>query len=85
MDDYIVMQASREIGIQILLAKRAFKNIEIKSEHDHLAALSSMHSFLTHCANISKLLWSSPPRRGHNNIKSVLGVDLCRKNRKQKR
>src|SRR5579872_3290016 len=79
MNDYIVMQASREIGIQILLARRAFRNIEIKSESDHLAALSSMHSFLTHCANISKLLWSPPARRGHKNIKSILGTNLAQK------
>ncbi|HEX7724132.1 MAG TPA: hypothetical protein VF438_00100 [Candidatus Paceibacterota bacterium] len=77
MQDYLVIQAKREVGIQALYALRASQNIYVKSEKDKPFVMSSVHSLLTHCANISKLLWSPLPRKGNKNIKSILGVDLA--------
>ena len=58
VETYIALQAQREIGVQILFALAAFENISKKGEDDAIITFSSIHSFLTHCANISKLLYS---------------------------
>ena len=58
MNDYITIQAEREVVIQILFALAAFKNITKKGECNAIETFSSIHSYLTHCANISRLLWS---------------------------
>lgn len=77
MKDYIIIQAKREIGIQIIFALKAFQNISVKGEGEMLTTFSSIHSFLTHCANISKLLWSVPSRIKKGSIKDALGANLA--------
>lgn len=72
---YLGFQALREIDLQIRFALTAFENITKKGEGDLITTFSSIHSFLTHCANISRLLWS--PASNHNSsIKKELGDDL---------
>lgn len=77
MRDYIQMQAKREVGIQILFALQAFSNITEKGEGNALMTFSSIHSFLTHAANISKLLWAGNPPGGKKNVKTIIGSDLA--------
>jgi hypothetical protein len=64
-----------EISNQARFAELAFKNIDLKAKHGTDAVFSSIHSFLSHCAMISKLLkaadLSAPPR----SIGDVLGVE----------
>lgn len=74
MKEYIVLQAQREICTQIIFALAAYDNITKKAEIDRVTIHSSIHSFLTHCSNISRLLWSSA-RRG--SIKSEICCDLA--------
>lgn len=69
INTYIVIQAQREIGVQINFALAAFNNITKKGEGNAITTHSSIHSFLTHCANISKLLWSEV-------IKIEIGKDI---------
>lgn len=70
MSAYILMQAKREVGVQICFALAAFENITKKGEGDIIIAFSSIHSFLTHCANVGKLLWSTE-------IRTETGQDLA--------
>lgn len=74
---YITLQAQREIGTQILFALAAFKNITKKGKRNDIRTHSSIHSFLTHSANISKLLWSPPAKRGETNVQMEIGDDLA--------
>jgi len=73
---YIAIQAQREIEVQILFALATFKNITKKGEGNVITTFSSIHSFLTHCANISRLLWS-PKKNRNPNIKDEIGNDLA--------
>lgn len=74
--NYVQMQAKREVATQILFALKTYENINIKGNGGVLLTFSSIHSFLTHSANISKLLWSGKPWAKNKNIKSILGSDL---------
>ena len=76
LQNYVAMQAQREIGVQVLFALAAFENITKKGEGNIILTFSSIHSFLTHCANISKLLWS-PPKATSGTIRSEIGQDLA--------
>ena len=49
----------REVINQAEFAGVAFNNIEIKSTYNVKISFSSIHSFLTHCAMLSKILWSN--------------------------
>jgi len=48
----------REIWSQCRYAEIAYSNALNKSERDVAVTFSSIHSFLSHCGLISKLLWS---------------------------
>ncbi len=74
MKEYIVLQAQREICTQIIFALAAYGNITKKAETDRVTIHSSIHSFLTHCSNISRLLWSPTD---HESIKHEIGDDLA--------
>lgn len=75
---YISLQAQREICTQILFALSAHSNITIKGEGNAITTFSSIHSFLTHSANISKLLWPNPgaPISVRTEIRQDLGDAL---------
>ncbi|MES2930770.1 MAG: hypothetical protein V4665_03225 [Patescibacteria group bacterium] len=80
LQNYIIMQAQREISMQILFALAAFDNISKKGEGNILLTFSSIHSFLTHCANVSKLLWSSKDKKGQYLVDTIgmqIGKDLA--------
>ncbi|NNM83596.1 hypothetical protein HKL94_00015 [Candidatus Parcubacteria bacterium] len=73
---YITLQAQREIGVQILFALAAFDNLTKKGEGNVITTFLSIHSFLTHCANISKLLYS-PKRRRNKIVKDAVDKTLA--------
>jgi hypothetical protein len=70
--------AENEVRLQMMFAFIALKNIEKKSKRNKCTVFSSLHSFLTHCANISKLLWSGKDRRGNYvGVHKMLDQDLA--------
>jgi hypothetical protein len=52
--DFWVEMSVREIQTQCHFAQLAYRNLDPKANSD--AVFSSIHSFLTHCAMVSKLL-----------------------------
>lgn len=58
-EDLWVEMSIREIATQCHFAKIAYNNIEIKSAKPTDQAFTSIHSFLSHAANVSKMLKSS--------------------------
>ena len=62
-----------EIGSQSLFAEAAFQNISKKGEGNVILTFSSIHSFLSHCANISKILWSN----GEGGIRETVGENIA--------
>lgn len=69
----------REVGIRAIstectFAETAFRNIDRKAQADNDMLFSSIHSFLSHCANVSKLLRSSYLVVNGQTIEQVLAV-----------
>ncbi len=62
--DFWVEMAIREIWTQAKFACLAFDNIDIKKTKNQDVLFSSIHSFLSHAANISKLLKSKDDSTG---------------------
>lgn len=58
-----------EIYQQTKFAQIAYKNIKSKEEQDTAITFSSIHSFLSHCAMLSKLLWSEESSKNSQNEK----------------
>lgn len=54
--DFWIEMSIREIWTQAHFAELAYQNIDPKAQHDTDAVFSSIHSFLSHCAMVSKLL-----------------------------
>jgi len=65
-----------EIFTQCRYTEVAYLNISKKSEYGIEATFSSIHSFLSHCAMVSKLLWSSELAKNSKNktIAKILEV-----------
>ena len=69
--DYWIEMSIREIWTQCHFAERAFGNLYPKAEDNSDVVFSSIHSFLSHCAMVSKLLKA----KGESVIvENVLGV-----------
>jgi len=64
--DLWIEMSIREIWTQAHFAEIAYKNLDPKSIKGSDAVFSSIHSFLSHCANVSKLLMADdgemPPK-----------------------
>ena len=58
MNDLLVKMAVREICTQCKFAEISYSNIDVKAQVGNDVIFSSIHSFLSHCANVSKFLWS---------------------------
>ncbi len=54
--DFWIEMSIREIWTQAHFAELAYQNIDPKAQHGTDAVFSSIHSFLSHCAMVSKLL-----------------------------
>ena len=70
--DFWIEMSVREIWTQAHFAELAYKNLDPKAKANSDAVFSSIHSFLSHCAIISKLLKSSGEGA---RIADVLGID----------
>lgn len=63
-EDFWVHMSVLEIRAQAQFAKMTYKNIKKKlGTGDEWAVFSSIHSFLSHCAMISKMLQAKGPTR----------------------
>lgn len=58
MRDLLIEMAVRELSTQCKFADTAYSNILKKAPERLEVSFSSIHSFLSHCAMVSKLLWS---------------------------
>jgi hypothetical protein len=54
--DFWIEMSIREIWTQCHFAEIAFKNINTKAPYGTDPVFSSIHSFLSHCSNVSKML-----------------------------
>lgn len=75
MTALLVEMAIREISTQCTFAEISYDNINSKAIHNVQVVFSSIHSFLSHCANVSKFLWSNQLENGEKqNIASILNI-----------
>lgn len=74
--DRIIEMAFRELRDQCKYAKVAYQNLQNKGQSNVTATFSSIHSFLSHCGLISKLLKSEKLATNFlgKNIGNILGV-----------
>ena len=70
--DFWIEMSIREIWTQAHFAERAYDNLLPKTEVNTDIVFSSIHSFLSHCALVSKLLKSSGESA---QIGAILGID----------
>lgn len=73
--DYWVEMSIREIWTQAHFAELAYANIDIKATKDTDIVFSSIHSFLSHCAMVSKLLSGKDDVDPPLYIGDVVGID----------
>ena len=64
----------REIWTQSHFAEIAFRNIDLKTGQGTDGVFSSIHSFLSHCANVSKMLAAKDNVRPPKSIGQILRV-----------
>ncbi|KXK26868.1 MAG: hypothetical protein TR69_WS6001000889 [candidate division WS6 bacterium OLB20] len=68
----------REISTQCTFAIRSFESLEPKVARNTDLVFSSIHSFLTHCAMVSKLLKANPQNSKsapyEETVASLIGV-----------
>jgi len=72
--DLWVEMAIREISTQAHFAEISYKNIDIKVDPGTDLVFSSIHSFLSHSANVSKMLKASDVGDSSKTIGGVLGI-----------
>ena len=73
--DYWIEMSIREISTQAKFAGLAFQNLDPKAIQGPDAVFSSIHSFLSHCTMISKMLKACEVVPDTNNIEQILGID----------
>lgn len=76
MRDLLIEMAIREISTQCNFADAAYSNILKKAPERLRTSFASIHSFLSHCAMVSKLLWSEYLKNNSKNqaIAQILEV-----------
>lgn len=72
--DFWIEMSIREIWTQAHFAEIAFRNIDPKARKSTDAVFSSIHSFLSHCANVSKMLLACDEENPKKTIGDILGV-----------
>lgn len=72
--DFWVEMSIREISTQAHFAELAYQNIDPKATRDTAAVFSSIHSFLSHCAMVSKMLAADDSETPSKSIGDVLGI-----------
>ncbi len=72
--DFWVEMSIREISTQAHFAGIAFSHLDPKAAANNDAVFSSIHSFLSHCAMVSKMLAAKDDGKPPKSIGDVLGV-----------
>lgn len=72
--DFWVEMSTREISTQAHFAKLAYQNINSKAGHGIDTVFSSIHSFLSHCVNVSKMLNAQDGEISPKSIGDILGI-----------
>ena len=72
--DFWVEISIREIWTQTHFAEISYSNIDPKAISGNDAVFSSIHSFLSHCAMISKMLAADDNGNPPKSIGSILGI-----------
>lgn len=74
--DFWIEMSIREIWTQAHFAELAFKNINPKAINATDAVFSSIHSFLSHCAMISKMLKAKYDPADSQSIGEILKIPI---------
>ncbi len=72
--DFWVEMSIREIWTQSHFAELSYKNIDPKVIKGTDLVFSSIHSFLSHCANVSKMLIANDGEDSPTTIGDILGI-----------
>lgn len=72
--DYWIEMSIREIWTQAHFAELAYQNIDPKAVRATDAVFSSIHSFLSHCAMVSKMLAADDGETPPKSIGDILGI-----------
>lgn len=72
--DFWVEMSIREISTQAHFAEMSYANIDIKARTNNDLIFSSIHSFLSHCAMVSKMLVANDGENPPQTIGDILGV-----------
>ena len=72
--DFWIEMSIREIWTQSHFAELAYKNIDPKAVGGTDAVFSSIHSFLSHCAMVSKMLAADDGATPQKTIGDILGI-----------
>ncbi len=74
--DFWIEMSIKEIWTQAHFAELAYKNINPKAIHPTDAVFSSIHSFLSHCAMVSKMLKAKFDQNSTTSIGDVLVISV---------
>ena len=72
--EFWITMSIREISTQAHFAEIAYINIDPKAKNNNDVVFSSIHSFLSHCANVSKMLAAKDDGVQSATIGDILGV-----------
>lgn len=72
--DFWIEMSIREIWTQAHFAELAYRNIDPKATRGTDAVFSSIHSFLSHCAMVSKMLVATDGESQSKSIGDILGI-----------
>ena len=72
--DFWIEMSIREIWTQAHFAELAYQNIDPKAAGGTDAVFSSIHSFLSHCAIVSKMLSAKDQETPPKSIGDILGI-----------
>ncbi|MGO9451461.1 MAG: hypothetical protein ACLQDV_10530 [Candidatus Binataceae bacterium] len=73
--DFWIEMSILEISTQARFANLAYQNIDPKAQRGTDAIFSSIHSFLSHCAMISKMLQANDGEKPATSIGEILDID----------
>ncbi|MDA1000359.1 MAG: hypothetical protein O2807_07565 [bacterium] len=79
IEDRLIELAIREVRVQCRFAEVSYLNICEKEDKSTDLVFTSIHSFLSHCGNVSKLLWPGGLARNLGSQKIAQILDLPEK------
>jgi hypothetical protein len=72
--NFWIEMSIREIWTQAHFAERAYNNIDLKARDGNDAVFSSIYSFLSHCAMVSKMLSAQDQEAPPTSIGDILSI-----------